>query len=59
MPDCERPTISVVLVIVSSMLSALSNSPPSGTSVLQPFAPVFTSSTWSWLHLARSLAPSM
>ncbi|MEY9488107.1 hypothetical protein RKD26_003901 [Streptomyces calvus] len=41
------------------MDSTESNSAPSATSWVQPFSPVLRSTSWSWLHLARSLLPLM
>ncbi len=58
-PDCERPTISVLPVMDSSTSSVLSNSAPLATDPFQPLAPVLRSICWSWLHLARSLPPLM
>lgn len=58
-PDCERPTIRVLPVMDSSIEAVLSNSAPSSTSPVQPFAPVLRSISWSWLHSARSLVPFM
>lgn len=58
-PDCERPTISVLPVMDSSTSSVLSNSAPLATEAFQPLVPVLRSTCWSWLHLARSLLPLM
>ena len=58
-PDWERPTIRVLPVMESSIEAVLSNSAPSATSAVQPFAPVLRSISWSWLHSARSLVPFM